>query len=55
MIRRIEPPLIIVYGDMLPEMKGRFMNFRYEDSFQPKMPCYIQGVLFEGSPIFERT
>ena len=54
MIRRIEPPLIIVYGDMLPEMRGRFVNFRYEDSFQPKIPCCVQGVLFEVSPIFER-
>ena len=55
MIRRIKPPLIIVYGDMLPEMIGRFVNFRYEDSFQPKIPCCVQGVLFEVSPIFERT
>ena len=54
MIRRIEPPLIIVYGDMLPEMRGRFVNFRYEDSFQPKISCCVQGVLFEVSPIFER-
>lgn len=54
MIRRIEPSLIIVYGDMLPEMRGRFVNFRYEDSFKPKIPCFVQGVLFEVSPIFER-
>lgn len=54
MIRRIEPPLIIVYGDMLSEMRGRFVHFSYEDSFQSKIPCCVQGVLFEVSPIFER-
>ena len=54
MIRRIEPPLIVVYGDMLPEMQGRFVNFRYEDSFQPKKFCPVQAVLFDVSPIFER-
>lgn len=41
MIRRIKPPLIIVYRDMLPEKIGRFVNFRYEDSFQPKIPCCV--------------
>ena len=55
LIRRIEPPLIIVYGDMLPEMRGRFVHFCYKDSFQPKIPCCVQGVLFKFSPIVERT
>ena len=55
MVRRIEPPFIIVYGDMLPEMTGRFINFRYEDSFKPKISCCVQGVLFDLSQIFERT
>ena len=54
MIRRIEPPLVVVYGDILPEMKGRFVNFRYEDSFRPKKHPCPQGTLFEVSPIFER-
>ena len=31
-----------------------FVNFRYEDSFKPKIPCCVQGVLLEVSPIFER-
>ena len=53
MLRRIEPPLIIVYGDMLPEMKGRFINFRYEDSFKQKDSFCFQDVLFDISPIFE--
>lgn len=53
LIRRIEPPLIIVYGDMLPEMTGRFVNFKYEDSFQPKNSIYLQTVLFEIPKVFE--
>ena len=53
MISRIEPPLIIVYGDMLPEMTGRFVNFKYEDSFQPKNSTYHQTVLFEIPKVFE--
>ena len=54
MIRRIDPSLIVVYGDMLPEMLGRFVNFRYKESFQPKNSTCVQGTLFEISPIFER-
>ena len=53
MLRRIEPPLIIVYGDMLPEMTGRFINFRYKDSFKQKDSFCFQDVLFDISPIFE--
>lgn len=36
MRRRIEPPLIIVYGDMIDGMYGRFINFKYEDAFNKK-------------------
>lgn len=53
MIKQINPPLIIVYGDILPEMKGRFVNFRYEDSFQLKNLLRLQTVLFDISPIIE--
>jgi len=53
MVRWIEPPLIIVYGDMLPEMTGRFINFRYEDAFHKKESLCVQEVLFDISPIFE--
>ncbi|MCD7884548.1 MAG: DUF4417 domain-containing protein [Lachnospiraceae bacterium] len=34
MKRRISPSLIIVYGDMIDGMTGRFVNYRYEDTFQ---------------------
>ena len=53
LIKRIAPELIIVYGDMLTEMTGRFINFKYEDSFQYKNQTNAQTVLFEVSPIFE--
>lgn len=33
MKERISPPLIVVYGDMLPGMKGTFINFQYRDTF----------------------
>ncbi len=35
MKRRIEPPLIIVVGDMIDGMTGSFINFKYEDCFSP--------------------
>lgn len=33
MKRRIEPPLIIVFGDMIEGMTGKFVNFKYKDAF----------------------
>ena len=36
MLRRIAPPLIIVYGPMIEGMSGTFLNFSYSDSFLPK-------------------
>ncbi len=36
MKKRIEPSLIIVYGDMVEGMTGRFVNFKYKDAFQEK-------------------
>ncbi len=30
---RINPPLIIVYGDMIDGMTGTFLNYRYTESF----------------------
>lgn len=53
MISRIAPPLVIVYGDMLPEMTGRFVNFRYSESFQVKNTLQIQERLFDIFPVFE--
>ena len=35
MKRRINPPLIIVYGDMIDGMFGTFLNYRYTDAFCP--------------------
>lgn len=53
MIKRIAPPLVIVYGDILPEMTGKFIRFRYKDSFKPKDSLLVQEVLFDISPVFE--
>ncbi len=53
MIKRISPPLIIVYGDMLSEMKGRFINFPYKETFQKKNSLQFQEKLFDISPVFE--
>lgn len=36
MKKRIEPPLIIVYGDMISGMTGRFVNIKYKDAFNNK-------------------
>lgn len=33
MKKRIKPPLIIVYGNMIEGMTGRFINYKYEDIF----------------------
>lgn len=33
MKKRIEPPLIIVFGDMISGMTGNFLNFRYTEVF----------------------
>ena len=54
MMVRINPPLVIVYGDMLPGMYGRFLHFKYTDAFNKKATTYKQQTLFEMSPIFER-
>lgn len=36
MKRRINPPVIVVYGDMIEGMYGTFIHFRYKDSFSSK-------------------
>lgn len=36
MKKRIEPPFIIVYGEMIDGMTGTFLNFKYEDAFSSK-------------------
>lgn len=53
MQKRLEPSLIIVYGDMLPDMYGRFINYRYQDAFNSNQQAYKQLSMFDPSPIFE--
>ncbi len=50
MKRRISPSIIIVFGDMIKGMTGRFINFKYIDSFAQD---YVQ-MKFDGfSTVFE--
>lgn len=50
MKKRLKPRLIIVYGDMIEGMTGRFVNFRYKDVLNTKYYQYhLQGI----SQIFE--
>ena len=49
MKKRINPPLIIVFGDMVDGMTGPFINFQYKDSFNVK---YEQLRLECVSPVF---
>ncbi len=44
---RINPPLIIVFGDMIEGMAGTFLNFRYTDSFSRNQYCeqlFLDGI-----------
>ena len=43
---RINPPLIIVFGDMIEGMTGTFLHFGYTESFSKKS-CYEQ-LYFDG-------
>ena len=54
MKKRIEPPLIIVYGDMIFGMTGRFVNIKYKDAFNNKNKEFKQLCLWKESNIFER-
>jgi hypothetical protein len=57
MKKRIKPSLIIVYGDMLDEMTGRFVNIRYKESFSKNKNIneeYKQISFLPISNIFER-
>ncbi|MBQ6004326.1 MAG: DUF4417 domain-containing protein [Clostridia bacterium] len=48
---RINPPLIIVFGDMIEGMTGTFVNYRYADSFRRK--AKHEQMFFDGiSKIF---
>ena len=54
MKKRINPPLIIVYGEMIEGMTGRFVNIKYKDAFNSnKKGMYKQLSLFKEADIFE--
>lgn len=52
MKKRINPPIIIVFGKMLTGMYGRFVNYDYKDGFMVKNH-FEQQVLFTVPKIFE--
>ena len=33
---QIDPPIIVVYGNMIPGMTGTFLNIKYCDAFDKK-------------------
>ncbi|MDD5866446.1 MAG: DUF4417 domain-containing protein [Lachnospiraceae bacterium] len=50
MKKRIEPSLIIVYGDMIDGMTGRFVHFKYNEAFaKDSFQLCIEGL----SQVFE--
>lgn len=50
MKHRIAPSLIIVYGDMIDGMTGKFVNFKYSDAFSRE---YFQLSIEGISQVFE--
>lgn len=52
MKRSIDPELIIVVGDMIQGMTGKFVNYRYKETFS-KRGKLKHVPLFEINPIFE--
>ena len=48
----IEPKIIIVYGDMIKGMSGKFINFKYEEAFIKKNQNE-QISLWNNNGIFE--
>lgn len=54
MKKRVNPPLIIVYGNMISGMTGRFINVKYRDAFNKKEQEFKQLSFFEKTNIFER-
>lgn len=53
MMEKIHPSIVIVYGDMIPGMYGRFVNYKYKDAFNSNRKIYEQLSMFEVSKIFE--
>ena len=52
MKKRINPELIIVFGNMIPGMTGKFINYKYKDAFSKK-GSYQQLSFIDIQPIFE--
>lgn len=53
MMKRVQPEMIIVYGDMINGMWGRFINFSYSSGFNTtKHPQQVK-LDIEGNRIFE--
>lgn len=52
MKKRLEPSLIVVFGNMIEGLKGRFVNYKYNEAFDDEDED-SQPFLFETSPIFE--
>ncbi len=52
MKKRINPELIVVYGDMISGMTGRFVNYTYTDAIT-KNQDYEQLSFFKAPAVFE--
>ncbi len=53
MKNRLQPSLIIVYGDMIPGMTGTFVNYKMIDCFNQTNKSVKQETLFDISPVFK--
>ena len=53
MQNRLNPALVIVYGDMIPGMTGTFVNYKMTDCFNETNTVVKQEKLFDVSPIFK--
>lgn len=50
---RINPSLVIVYGDMIQGMTGTFVNYKMTDCFNNVNSIAKEDTLFDISPIFK--
>ena len=50
----LNPSLIIVYGDFIKGMSGRFMHIKYEEAFDKKAKTVEDISLFPLEKIFMR-
>ena len=54
MKQTLSPSLIIVYGDIIKGMSGRFMHISYKEAFEKKKNHIEQIPLFTMSKIFTK-